>query len=271
MTDHHTLELRGQRIESWTAGPPDGPLVTCTHGLSMDHRMFDRQTGPLTAAGYRVLVWDLPGHGASKPLRGRFSVGTAAGCLADLITALGHRQSILVGHSLGGFVSQELLHERPGMVRALVVVGNNSLTTPLPLHQRLALRLSPLLFLLRGDSWRRKVVSRETAATPEAREYAYDATSRMRKREFVSAWAGMSRCLRPEPDYRIPCPFLLTLGEHDETGTVADDPRRWAEREPDSDFAVIPGAGHNANQDNPDFFNRLLLDFLTERTGPARV
>ncbi|PJE94903.1 alpha/beta hydrolase [Streptomyces carminius] len=263
----HTMAAPGTSIHYWTAGPRDGPLVMCTHGLSMDHRMFDAQVGPLTEAGYRVLTWDVQGHGRSKPLPGKFSVTAAAEHLHALMGELGRDRAVLLGHSLGGFVSQELLYRRPEAVRALVVVGNNSLTMPLSASRRILFRLSPLLFLLTSDKWRRKVVSEGTATDPESRRYAYDATSRLCKKEFFRVWAGLSRCMRPDPDYRIPCPALLTRGENDSAGSVKGDFRAWVEREPNGESAVVPDAGHNANQDNPEFFNRRLLEFLSSWVG----
>ena len=62
------IERAGSRIHAGTDGPDGGPLVALTHGASMDHRMFEPQLEPLTTAGYRVLTWDLRGHGRSKPI-----------------------------------------------------------------------------------------------------------------------------------------------------------------------------------------------------------
>jgi pimeloyl-ACP methyl ester carboxylesterase len=41
----------------------------------------------------------------------------------------------------------------------------------------------------------------------------------------------------------------------------------WANREANCRYEVIPNAGHNANQDNPTVFNKLLQEFLVEQTG----
>jgi len=58
--------------------------------------------------------------------------------------------------------------------------------------------------------------------------------------------------------------LLLTHGERDGTGNIRKVAPHWAAREPHCRSVVIPGAGDCANQDNPEFFNRLLLDFLSE-------
>ncbi|MEJ5912905.1 alpha/beta fold hydrolase [Pseudokineococcus sp. 1T1Z-3] len=57
------LHRAGSPAHAWVHGHEGGPLVVCTHGATMDGRMFDAQVGPLVAAGYQVLTWDLRGHG----------------------------------------------------------------------------------------------------------------------------------------------------------------------------------------------------------------
>ncbi len=57
-------------------------------------------------------------------------------------------------------------------------------------------------------------------------------------------------------------PFLLTHGGHDGTGSIRKQAPTWAAYEPDVKYVVIPDAGHNANQDNPEFFNRALREFM---------
>ncbi|WP_227357110.1 alpha/beta fold hydrolase [Haladaptatus salinisoli] len=42
-TERGQLRRSGSEIHYWITGPEDGPLVACTHGASMDHRMFDPQ------------------------------------------------------------------------------------------------------------------------------------------------------------------------------------------------------------------------------------
>lgn len=86
----------------------------------------------------------------------------------------------------------------------------------------------------------------------------------MTKQEFITVWKAVATGLHEESNYRIQQPFLLTHGEHDKTGIVSKAVPDWADREPNCRYEVIPDAGHNANQDNPAVFNRILLTFLEE-------
>ncbi len=75
----------GTTIHYWTAGEPDGPTVVCTHGVTIDHGTFDEQIPALVAAGYRAIVWDLRGHGLSRPAGEPISYLNAAADLAMLL------------------------------------------------------------------------------------------------------------------------------------------------------------------------------------------
>lgn len=266
LTKGGELRRSGSQIHYWVAGPDNGPLVAFTHGASMDHRMFDAQVSPVVAEGYRVLTWDVRGHGRSKPIGTEFTVPAVAEDLLALIDHLGHEKAVLVGQSFGGYVSQELAFRHSERVAALVVIGSIDVTVLPSRLERLGLTLSPYLFKLWPDSHLRKVVAKQTAVKPEVQRYAHEATRQLSKPEFVTVWKAVAHCLHEEPDYRLQQPLLVTHGKHDETGIVAKAVPEWAERAPDARYEIIPDAGHNANQDNPTFFNRHLLDFLREQT-----
>jgi pimeloyl-ACP methyl ester carboxylesterase len=72
------------------------------------------------------------------------------------------------------------------------------------------------------------------------------------------------RSIHPEPGYRIPKPLLITYGQYNGIGlgTMRWETARWARRDSHCRYVMIPKAGHNPHQENPDFFNPLLLDFL---------
>ncbi len=79
------------------AGPEGAPVVVFTHGIVLDRSTFDAQVAGLRDT-YRLVVWDMPGHGRSFPLPGgdfRFSVASA--CLIGLLDEIGAERAVLVG------------------------------------------------------------------------------------------------------------------------------------------------------------------------------
>jgi pimeloyl-ACP methyl ester carboxylesterase len=255
------LERKGCPLHYWTAGSAGGPLVVFTHGACVDHHTFDSCI-PALADHYRVLAWDVRGHGASQPMGARFTVPLGAEDLLALLDRAGYEQAVLVGHSNGSYISQELAFRHPERVQALVIADGTCITWR---HNRLAmLALSSALAAM-------AVLPFETLKTAglksnvlqdKVRDYVYRAYSRISKRDFVAILRGALECLHYEPGYRISQPLLLTHGDEDRMGDIRRIAPLWARREPYCRYVVIPRARHFAILDNPDFFNGLLQEFL---------
>ena len=84
------------------------PLVLL-HGVSMSAAYFHPVIDPLIAAGYRVIVPDLRGHGRSPHVEGGHTVGQYADDIDALLTTLGIDRCVLVGWSMGNLVAWELM------------------------------------------------------------------------------------------------------------------------------------------------------------------
>jgi 3-oxoadipate enol-lactonase len=263
-TQHDILNRSGSRIHYWVIGSEDAPLVVFTHGAAMDHRMFDPQVEPVTSEGYRVLIWDMRGHGKSKPIGEEFSVPAVAEELLTIIDTLGYDEATLIGQSLGGLVSQEVAFRSPDRVTALGVIGSNKITEMPSKLEYVALRLSPYMIRFWPANHLRKLTAKQIAETEPVRQYGYHAASQLSNKEFATVYTAIATGLHSEPGYQFGKPLLLTHGDQDQTGTIVKEAPSWADKEPHCRYEVIPNAGHNANQDNPDFFNQLLLDFLSE-------
>jgi pimeloyl-ACP methyl ester carboxylesterase len=95
------------------------PTVVMTHGAFCGGWAFDLFRAPFEARGWTVLAPDLPGHGAAGGVAG-LSMRDYAGALERLCAGLPERP-VLLGHSLGGLVSQ--LAARQVRPRALVMLA----------------------------------------------------------------------------------------------------------------------------------------------------
>ncbi|MGW5974414.1 alpha/beta fold hydrolase [Streptomyces sp. NPDC055186] len=266
----HSAVVSGARLHYWTAGGPDRPTVALTHGAGADHRMFDPQIPALVRAGYRTLRWDVRYHGASASATGRFRTGYAAQDLRALLDAAEARGDVvLLGQSMGGNISQEYLRRRPEDVAALVVIGSTSNTLSITRGEHRRLALSRTLMRLMPYHRLSRWMAQASAQDPGVQEYLREAFVANGRRAFLTTWDGMTRTVTPDPSYRVDKPELLLCGEHDGTGNVRTAMRRWSERDPNSEFHLVPGAGHVANLDRPEEVNRLIIAFLKAlRTRP---
>lgn len=230
--------------------------------------MFDSQVGSLAAAGYRVLTWDMRGHGLSKPMGAAFTVQTAADDLLSILDQQGVETATFVGHSFGGFVTQYFTFRHPERVKALGVIGCTDLAKKPARRMRLMAGLMPyVLPRFSLETFRKRTVE-NVSDREDVTQYAYEATGRLSKEEFLTVVMAGVVCLAEDmgfgPAYVISNPFLLTHGERDNANNriYPRSAPAWAKKEPNCTYKVIPGAGHTANQDNPLAFNTILLDFL---------
>lgn len=262
---HHQITRGATTLHYWLAGPTDRPLVVFTHGGGMDHRMFEAQLSPV-AREYRVLLWDMHGHGQSQPLGmdGIFSLHTVIDDLLAIVDHLGYQQACFVGQSVGSYISQEVAFLYPERVLALVLIGGYSLTMEIP--QSLSSRVQ------RGTNnvpfaEFKQFLADMVGIRPEVKAYALEACAPL------ETWIAMRKAIpgffHEDANYRLPMPFLLTHGEQDALKEVKEQAPIWAQREPNCRYVEIPDAGHNANQDNPAFFNEVLLSFLHQYVPPS--
>ncbi|MFB7877808.1 alpha/beta fold hydrolase [Nocardia sp. NPDC056064] len=240
----------------------DGPVVVFTHGAGMDHSMFDAQVEALAAGGYRVITWDLRGHGESVLGAGvRFAGVDAVRDLAALMAECGVGRAVLVGHSLGGNIGQAFVRAHGERVAGLVVLDSAWNAGPLTWGERVALRVAaPSLAVVPGRVLP-GVMARASAMAPDAITRAEAVFARMPKRVFLDVWRATVSFVEPEPGYRCPVPLALIRGARDRTGNIATAMPRWARAEGVAE-QVIPGAGHLVTWDAPEETSRALLRTL---------
>ena len=90
-------------------------------GLTADRHLFDRQMVEL-GWQYNCLVWDAPGHGRSRPFPLRFSMDDLAEYLFQILQAENVQRPVLVGQSLGGYLSQVFMDRYPGTAAGFVSI-----------------------------------------------------------------------------------------------------------------------------------------------------
>ena len=114
----------GTALASETRGPdgPTGHPVVATTGWANDRHVWSSMVDDL-AVNHAVTTWDLRGHGDSEtPAPGEY---TRAHALGDLTAVLDHagRPAVLMGHSLGGYLSLAHAVNHPDEVAGLVLVA----------------------------------------------------------------------------------------------------------------------------------------------------
>jgi 3-oxoadipate enol-lactonase len=241
----------------------DGPPVVLLHGLGSSSADWPEQQAAL-ADRYRVVAVDLPGHGGSPLPDGPLTIEGMARDVAALLVRLELRPAHVLGLSLGACVALRLALEAPGRVRSLTLVNpfaRVQTTGPWDVA-RLGLRL----FLL-GTAPMNAVaahVARRLFPWPEQRglyESAVVSLAATRRRAYFAAMRALARFDARGQVTAIRHPTLIVAGDRDTSVPLAAKVALAAAIR-GARLLVVPASGHATPHDQPDAFNRALLEFL---------
>ncbi len=259
----HTLTREGIRLHYWTGGKTSTPLVVFTHGATIDHHEWDAAL-PIVGEHFRVLTWDMPAHGLSRPAE--FSIDSAVDDLIAILDVIGAVQAVFVGHSLGGNVHQELNFRYPGRVEAMFCLDCTWNFQKLTWLEKFMLNLAEPIFKLYPYQTLVDQSLQLTAVSKTSQDLLRPAVMLHSKEEFIRILMAGTMCLHYEPGYTIGKPLLLMVGDKDATGNIRKAMPAWAKVEPDCELVIVPNAIHSPNLDAPEVFHSCLLDFLMNKS-----
>lgn len=104
-------------------GPARAPVLVLIHGLGLNHHSWDLHV-PALSSHYRVLTYDLSGHGESAPPNGKPSLTIFSEQLYLLLGALEIEHCAVAGFSLGGMINRRFVMDNPGIVTALGIFNS---------------------------------------------------------------------------------------------------------------------------------------------------
>jgi pimeloyl-ACP methyl ester carboxylesterase len=265
---HKTISGKQGAIHYWINQNGEQTIVF-THGATMDHGMFQFQWDYFSRH-FRVITWDAPLHGRSRPYA-HFSLQNAAHELMAILDAEQIRQAHLVGQSMGGYISQIAAAEHPDRVCTLAAVDSSPIQLAYySMIDRWLLSLTPRLISLYPYATLINMIARQIAISASARAYAVKTLKTFTKAEIAHLMGEVYRGLLQCDHANLRCPILIVYGDRDRTGKVRSYCDRWAAQEKRA-LKNISRAAHNANMDNPDEFNRVLEAFLAGTTGKSEL
>jgi 3-oxoadipate enol-lactonase len=106
-------------------GPAQAPVVTFSHSLAANLHLWDAQAAALVDR-YRVLRYDVRGHGGSEVVPGPYTLEQMADDLHGLLSTLGIADTHLVGLSMGGLIGMTMALYFPRAVKSLVLADTTA-------------------------------------------------------------------------------------------------------------------------------------------------
>ncbi len=257
---HQRFTHTGAELHYWVLGPTQAPLVVLNHGVAGDHHMFDPVVDAL-AATYRVLLWDMPGHGQSQTDR-PFDLGWAVDGLAAILDQMDVQQCVLIGVSVGAVVAQLFAARHKERLMGLGLLSSTPLWGPRSWWQTTQdnmltgfLRLAPYWLIVGQAPGLLSVRS-------DVHPYIVRSMEAMGKQRFLAVWESILRWSKHPMPVEFPRPLLLAHGAYDQIGRIKAAAPVWKTLYPDARYDVIPGAGHNVTQDNPNYCTTMLRAFV---------
>ncbi len=247
------------------------PPLLLVHGLG-DEADTWQHVLPALATRRRVLALDLPGFGRSDKPDAPYTVAWYAAVLGDLLDTLRIDRAVLAGHSLGAITCQWLALEQPARVDRLLLLAGGLAAAPRKPDLNTLLLLTPgvgewLYTRLRNDPQAAYASLRpfyaDLDALPEAdRAFLFQRVNERvwnddQRRAFfrtlrgLAGWLpGLQKTLAPRLA-ACTTPTAVLWGEQDAVASV-ENGRALATLQPAARLTILPGAGHNLQQEQPE-------------------
>ena len=256
-------EVDGIEIDYSDEG--SGLPVVFIHAFPMNRTMWDAQVAAL-GGRCRAVRLDLRGFGGSSVPDGPYSMDRMASDVRGLMAHLDIDRAVLVGLSMGGYISLAFYKLYPDAVRALVLADTRASADTEEGRER---RFKSAEKAEREGS-AAIVRDMEVAAfAPATREKRPDILERARAmieanspHGIAAAQRGMAA--RPDSTYTligIDCPTLILVGSEDSL-TPVSEAEALRNGIPHSRLKIIEGAGHMSNMEQPERFNAALIEFI---------
>jgi pimeloyl-ACP methyl ester carboxylesterase len=258
-----TKQIRGIKMGYEDTGV--GVPLVFIHGHPFDRSMWREQTAAFDSK-YRIIAPDLRGYGESEAVADKTMLEEFARDVAALLDELKIDKIILCGLSMGGQILFEFYRLFPQRVRALVLADTFA---QLDDEERKQARYDTAERLLRDGmhDYAEEVLPKMIA--PDTIEKQPAVASHVLSMMRCTSPKGAAAALRgraERSDYtpllsQINVPTLIIVGSHDEF-TPISDAEFMRDRIRGSKMAVVEGAGHMPNLENPVEFNRVFEEFL---------
>lgn|GEM_PF-1714534 len=260
-----TVFDQGQRLA--VVEPRGSEAVVFLHGWLMSPEIWRSAMDALHRDVRCIAPWQ-PAHGPTMAPPAGFTMDAWADWTVRTLTAMGVERALFVGHSMGGFLAQNIAIRHPDMVAGLCLVGIQDTVWPRQRNEDFILRVESI-----AGEW-----SAETAQVTGARLMSENYISEQavwfgnwKKQVAGYDLTGMTRlaeAIAGRPDFSARTsetkqPVLVVHGAADQAIAKADS-QAMTDRFPNAQFTEISGAGHCPPLEQPQAFAECLSAFLAD-------
>jgi len=253
--------LSAVEVHHVAEGPLDAPALVLINSLGSTLEMWEPQVGEL-AGPFRVVRFDLRGHGASPVPPGPYALADLGADVVALLDRLEIERAHLAGVSLGGMTAMWMGINAPQRVDRLVLCCTSAkLGPPEGWAERARLVREQGTAAVADAVVARWLTPGYAARHPDVRRRLREMIASTPAEGYAGCCAAIEHMdLEPELD-RIAAPTLVIAGAED-PATPPDHGARIAARVPGARMAVVPDSAHLANIQQPAEVSSLILRHL---------
>ena len=251
-------------------GPADAQVVVLIHGLGLNEECW-QWTIPALTKSYRVLTYNLYGHGSSSAPPETPSLSLFSNQLAGLLDHCNIDRAVIGGFSLGGMIARRFAQDTPDRAQGLIILHSP--------HKRSGAAQDAIL--KRVDQAREMGPSSTVEAALERWFTEPFRAANPAMMETVRGWvtanskpiyhtiyrvlaSGIDEIVAPDP--AISCPALVITGDED-YGNGPEMTHAIAAEIQGAKAVILKGLRHMALAENPDAMNRPIRAFLDTLNG----
>jgi (E)-2-((N-methylformamido)methylene)succinate hydrolase len=247
-------------------GPEGAPVVALIHGLGLTRAVWQWLLPDLTK--FRVLTYDLIGHGETVPPKGDPTLKDLSDQLANLLDHLAIEKAAVVGFSLGGMIARRFAQDHRDRTTALVILHSA--------HTRTEKQQASILFRLEQArehgpeatvdlALQRWYTDAAQACRPDlmhlTRQWVLANDPKVYPKLYRILAQGVDEIVAPHP--AIIVPTLVLTGDEDHGNNVQMS-TAIATEIPRARLVILKGLRHMALAEDPQAVNCPVVDFLTE-------
>lgn len=235
--------------------------VIALHGWLGDERAFDPMLSALTPTEFSYLMPAYRGYGASKNIRGAYSLEEISADVRALASDLGWQRFSLVGHSMGGMVAQRILLDAPDRIERIVAVapvpasGVRFDRDTMTLFEGASTSLSKCRDIINFGTGNRL----SPAWTDRMARAALESTRPEAMRSYLSVWTGSDFSHEISGNG---IPIKIIVGEYDPAQTEELMRNTYLPWYPNAEFQLLKNAGHCPIDELPVLLATSIESFL---------
>jgi pimeloyl-ACP methyl ester carboxylesterase len=240
-----------------------GPLVVCVPGMGDLRSSYRYLQSKLLAAGYRVAVMDLRGHGDSDHSFTEYGDLPTADDIEELLLHLGG-PALVVGNSMAAGSAVLVAARRPDLVRGLVLLGPFVRDPASSALMRVATRM---LMARPWAVWAWNMYLPKLYAGTRPDDFAQHRaaiSTAMKRPGYAKAFSLTTRTRHEAAERALPevsAPTLVVMGEQDPDFADPGIEARWISDRVHAEVLMVPQAGHYPHSQRPDLVTPVVTAF----------